>query len=146
MVDNINIAFESGKIPLTIFIDFKKAVDTVDFELLLCGLSDLGIKDNCLRWFRSYLRGISIRVVISDTTSATSRVNCGVPQGCVLEPLLFLVYVNTLIFYLPGVILTAFADNTAITIAEANLLDLTVHANDVLQYLNTFTSLSFFKC
>ena len=60
-----------------------------------------------------------------------------------MGPLLFLVYVDTLRFYLPGANFTAFADDTAMTIAEANFLDLAAHANDVLQYMDTFIILSF---
>ena len=60
LVDNVNIVFESGKILLTIFIDFKKAFDTAEFELLLHRLSDLGMRDNCLQLYRSYLHGRSV--------------------------------------------------------------------------------------
>ena len=83
-----------------------------------------------------------MRVVINDSTSTASQVYCEVPQESVLGPLLFLVYVDMLRFYLPGVVLTTFADDTAKTIAEPKLLDLVVCANRVLQYLNVFTSLS----
>ena len=59
------------KFSLTIFIDFKKSFDTIDFELLLRRLSDLGIRDNCLQWFISYLHERSMRVAINDNSSAT---------------------------------------------------------------------------
>ena len=92
LVDNVNIAFERGKIPSTVFIDFKKAFDTVDFELLLRRLNDLGIRDTCLDWFRSCLHERSMQVVIIDTTSAASQVNCGVLQISVLGPLISSIY------------------------------------------------------
>ena len=75
LVNNIIILFESGKNPLTILIGFKKAFDTVDFELLLRRLSYLGIRDSCLQWFRSYLHGSSMWFVINNTTSAASQAN-----------------------------------------------------------------------
>ena len=72
----INIAFESGKFPLTIYTDFKKALNTVDFELFVRRLSDFGIRDNYLHLFRSYLYRKSKRVAINDAKSAASRVKC----------------------------------------------------------------------
>ena len=93
LLDVLNNVFESGSTPLTIFIDFKKAFDTVDFELLLERMSHLGIKGNSIDWFRSYLYGRSMRVVVGDIVSSPRPVLCGVLQGSVLGPLLYLSYV-----------------------------------------------------
>ena len=143
LLDVINGALEKGLIPLTIFVDFKKAFDTVDFELLLCRLSSLGIKDVCLDWFKSYLYGRSTKVMIDDIVSGVYPVKCGVPQGSVLGPLLFLVYIDTLRFYMPEATVTAFADDTALTISAQSLEELVDKANRTLENLLVFTSLSY---
>ena len=126
---------------MTIFIDFKKAFDTVDFGILLDRLSKLGIRNKCLSWFESYLRGRSVKVVINNEVSQAYPLNCGVPQGSVLGPLLFLIYVDSMRFFVPGY-LTSFADDTAITVIAKSLPDLIDRANSALKGLHTFVTLS----
>ena len=67
-------------------------------------------------WFRSYLHGRSIKVMIDGVVVKPFNVNCGVPQRSVLGSLLFLIYVDTMRFYLPGAVVTSFADDTALTV------------------------------
>ncbi|XP_065582289.1 uncharacterized protein LOC136041510 [Artemia franciscana] len=122
--------------------NLKKAFDTVDFEVLLKRLRNLGIKDTALSWFRSYLCGRSMKVVISDISSAAMPINCGIPQGSVLGPLLFLVYVDTLRFYRNDSVLTFFTDVTAITVFARTSKEVVQKANHVLSRLHVFTSLS----
>lgn len=142
LCDFVNQCLNSGKIPLTVFIDFKKAFDTVDFSILLNRLRFLGVKGVCLNWFDSFLKGRSIKVVIDSVTSSPYLVNCGVPQGSVLGPLLYLVYVDTMRFYLPDSCLTSFADDTAISFRGVSVDELINKVNMVLNYLNVFTTLS----
>ena len=142
LLDCVNSALENNLIPLTIFIDLKKAFDTVDFEVLLKRLRNLGIKDTALSWFRSYLCGRSMKVVMSDISSAAMPINCGVPQGSVLGPILFLVCVDILRFYLNDSVLTSFADDTAITMFARTSKEVVQKANHVLFRLHVFTALS----
>ena len=111
LLECVNSALERNFIPLTVFIDLRK---TFDFNLLLSRLACLGGRKKCLDWFRSYLHGRSIKVVIDDVVGKSFNVNCGVPQGSVLGHLLFLKYVNTMRFYLPYAVVTSFADDTAL--------------------------------
>ena len=101
LCDTVNKCFECGEIPLTVFNDFRKAFDTVDFNILLKRLQSLGVRDNYLKWLHSFLSGRYIQVVLNDVFSSPFQVRCGVSQGSVLGPLLYLVYVDSIRFYLP---------------------------------------------
>ena len=77
-----------------ILLDFSKAFDKVDHEGLILKLEHLGIRNSLLLWIRSFLIGRRQRVVIDGTSSPPTNVLSGVPQGTVLGPLFFLVYIN----------------------------------------------------
>jgi len=90
--DFLNQSLENIKISLTVFIDFKKAFDTIDVKTLLRRLESLRVKGVCVNWFDSFLKRRSVKVKIENVTSSTYLVNCGVPQGSVLGSILYLVY------------------------------------------------------
>ena len=142
LLENINLALEKGEYCISIFIDFKKAFDTVDFSILLDRLRDLGVKGRCLDWFSSYLNGRSVRVNLGEKFSKFFPVSCGVPQGSVLGPLLYLVYVDSMRFYIPGASMTSFADDTALVVAAKTLEELVQKANRALQGLSDFVGIS----
>ena len=77
-----------------IFLDLQKAFDTVDYEILLFKLSHYGIRGLALEWFRSYLIDRYTYTSVNGCFSTSTAVKCGVPQGSVLGPLLFLIYIN----------------------------------------------------
>ena len=86
-----------GKEVRMVFLDFTKAFDKVWHKGLLYKLQTLGLKDPLLSWFRSYLTDRKQRVVIDGQTSSWSNTEAGVPQGSVLGPLLFLIYILTIL-------------------------------------------------
>ncbi|CAB4033446.1 Hypothetical predicted protein [Paramuricea clavata] len=85
---------DKGECCGAVFIDLKKAFDTVDHGRLLSKLSHYGIKDKELTWFENYLFGRRQRVIYDGTQSDSQPIVCGVPQGCILGPMLFILLIN----------------------------------------------------
>ena len=96
-----------------IYLDFAKAFDTVPHERLLIKLKNCGIRGNALQWIRSFLTNRRQRVLLRNGVSSWQKVKSGVPQGSILGPLLFLVYVNDM----PDIVSSTakmFADDTKV--------------------------------
>lgn len=106
---------DSGKKCLTVFLDLKKAFDTVSVPILVRRLENIGIRDIPLLLFKSYLQGRTQEVKIDGLHSEKANVCFGVPQGSVLGPTLFLIYINELCC-LQGVggRVFSYADDTAV--------------------------------
>ena len=103
---------DKGLINGVVFIDFKKAFDTVDHTILLAKLERYGIRETPLKWFRSYLHQRKQVCKINNAVSNAVHINCGVPQGSNLGPLLFNLYINDLPNCLQTTSASMFADDT----------------------------------
>lgn len=103
-----------------LFIDFTKAFDLVDHDILLQKLSITGVRGLALKWFESYLRGRTQQVRIQHSISNSKPVSIGVPQGSVISASLFLIFINDLLLLKFKGNIIAFADDVALRYSERN--------------------------
>ena len=131
-----SVNVENGLINGVIFIDLKKAFDTINHKILLRKLASYGIDHRALKWFDSNLRDHQQKCVVNGELSGACAVTCGVPQGSLIGRLLFLIYINDLPYCLGGKALPRmYADNTSISIAASILPELESALNTELANL-----------
>jgi hypothetical protein len=94
LLDQIISKMDDNEVPLNIYLDLSKAFDTLDHEILLAKLDYYGIRGDAFLLMQNYLTNRKQYVCFNDANSQYSNINTGVPQGSILGPLLFLIYVN----------------------------------------------------
>ena len=102
--------FHTGVIP----VDLQKAFETLDHTVLLQKMECIGFKESVIKWFQSYLSNRKFFVTLENVFSDAGLINCGVPQGSILGPLLFLIYINDLPQALNETGSYLYADDTSI--------------------------------
>ena len=97
--DQILESMDKGYVTGAVFLDLRKAFDTIDHLLLINKLKGLGVGGKSLAWFRSYLSGRTQQTMCENELSPPAKITVGVPQGSILGPLLFLVYIKAFNLY-----------------------------------------------
>ena len=124
----------SPEYTLAICCDLSKAFDVISHDILLDKLNLYGIRGVANQWFKSYLSNRSQYVELDGHKSSYSKIKCGVPQGSILGPLLYLIYVNDIGFSCTGSILS-FADDTTIVVSDSDIGHLYNKANTLINCL-----------
>lgn len=143
MVDiilKITDAIENKKLSLGIFLDLSKAFDTISHNILISKLSIYGIRGVVLNWFKSYLNDRSQYVQIDQTYSQRQPITHGVPQGSVLGPLLFLLYINDMPSISKLLSFILFADDTTGLYSSPSLDDIFLTVNNEIENLSSWFS------
>ena len=135
LIDKLSNALDEGSKVVGIFLDFSKAFDTIDHDILLLKLEHYGVRGLALDWFKNYLNSICQYVMYNGIKSYQSQVTCGVPQGSILGPLLFLIYVNDLHKVIKNAFLLLFADDSNLFYTGNDMVDITGKINEDLQHL-----------
>ena len=121
LVDKINSAVERNKTTIGIFLDLSKAFDTIDHNILLYKLEHYGFRGIVLEWFKDYLSNRTQYVSYNKCESQSKQIVCGVPQGSILGPLLFILYVNDIVHTSKLLDFILFADDTTILYSSENI-------------------------
>lgn len=132
LIDRISNALDNNKYSVGIFLDLSKAFDTVDHKILISKLQRYGFTDVAIKWLNDYVYNREQFVSINGCESNRAKLVCGVPQGSVLGPLLFLIYINDLAWISPTVFPILFADDTNIVMSHNDFGSLIREANDGL--------------
>ena len=138
LTEDIRKNIDNNLFTVGVFIDLQKAFDTVDHNILLEKLNHYGVRGKANEWFRSYLNNRKQFVSISGQNSSLMEMKYGVPQGSVLGPLLFLIYINDLHQAIKYSKTRHFADDTNLLISNSSLKQLKKHLNKDLKTLTTW--------
>jgi hypothetical protein len=144
IVDRIVCAMDKNEIPLNIFLDLSKAFDTLDHQILISKLRYYGLYEKSLCLLQNYLSNRKQYVVLGDCHSDLLPITTGVPQGSILGPLLFIIYLNDLVKACNVFVPIIYADDTALfTILQISRQD----KSELENYINNELSLinSWFK-
>ena len=134
-LNNIEKQLRNNKKCASIFLDLSKAFDCCSHEIIYSKLRGLGIDDSVINWFKSYLTNRKQACRIDDKLSEWFPVDIGVPQGSILGPLLFTLYINDMPSYVEyeNLLSVLFADDTTFSITADNTQELETKGNQIME-------------
>ena len=138
ITNRIQEACDNGQYACRIYIDFKKAFDTVNHNIRLDKLAHYGVRGTENKWFKTYLTNRKQHVTVSGQTSDNALIEFGVPQGSVLGLLLFLIYINDLNQAIKVSRVHHFPDDTNLLLVGNSLKKINKHINHDLKLLTTW--------
>ena len=133
--DNLYNAINDQNHSITTFIDFYKAFDTVNHKILLQKLSKIGIRGNTNLLIKNYLENRTQKTCLNGVDSNLDNIVCGVPQGSVLGPLLFLIYINDLCNVIANCNIHLYADDTVLVYSAPDIYTAHLHLQNDLNNL-----------
>ena len=136
LINNVTKCLENQETGICIFLDFAKAFDTVNHDILLKKLEYYGIRGIAQNWFKSYLSNRMQGTDIGGIQSSLNYIKCGVPQGSVLGPLLFLLYINDIVNSSKLFQFTLFADDTSLFYSQKNTTNMSQIVNIELEKIS----------
>jgi hypothetical protein len=129
-------ATNDGETTVAAYVDFSKAFDTVNHDILLRKLTKIGITGKTHDWIANYLTNRMQRTKVNGMISEQRPVTCGVPQGSVMGPLLFLIYINDLVDFLQDTDIGLYADDTVIYASHKEEAEARLKLNNKLAKLD----------
>ena len=138
IIDKIQTAIDARDYTCGIFLDLSKAFDTVNHSILIRKLEHYGIRGVANNWFTSYLNARRQTVTINNIISSEKNISCGIPQGSVLGPLLFILYINDLHHCSDFFDFHLFADDANLFSRHKNINTLESSINSELNKVNTW--------
>lgn len=144
-VAEIYKCLDQGDNVVGIFLDLSKAFDSLNHDILFHKLENLGIRGVSLKLFRSYLKNRSQSVYYDNTFSTRLNIHKGVPQGSVLGPILFLIYINDIEKASNEFKFTMYADDTSLIISDKNKGKLHAQCQFELEKINQWIESNFLK-
>ena len=139
LLDSTNewfINMDRGQFNIAVFLDLQKAFDTINHNILIKKLDLYGLQKPALNLLGSYLENRFQMCTVNGVLSKKNLVTCGIPQGSILGPLLFLIYINDLPSSLEHSSSRMFADDTTLTVSGKSLHDVEVAINHDLSNVN----------